>query len=105
QWTLDGVALCTAASYQLFPTIVSDAAGGAIVARADGRSGTNDIYAPRGDGAGGPRGAVDRGGRGAAADSQGNATRRSQRTGGGVGRSSPGRTTAAEQSTTSTLSG
>ena len=31
QWATDGVALCTAANGQFYPTIVSDGAGGAIV--------------------------------------------------------------------------
>ncbi|MEW6686692.1 MAG: hypothetical protein AB1393_10890 [Candidatus Edwardsbacteria bacterium] len=50
QWTLDGVAICTAAGNQSNPTIVSDGAGGAIIAWHDYRSGTNyDIYAQRVD--------------------------------------------------------
>jgi Secretion system C-terminal sorting domain len=53
QWTADGVALCTAASNQYYPTIVSDGAGGAIVTWQDYRSGTNfDIYAQRVDASG-----------------------------------------------------
>jgi hypothetical protein len=56
QWTADGVALCTAANIQSYPTIVSDGAGGAIVTWFDRRSGTNtDIYARRVDAAGVPR--------------------------------------------------
>ncbi|MDH3198612.1 MAG: hypothetical protein OEO21_10270, partial [Candidatus Krumholzibacteria bacterium] len=48
QWTANGVALCTAANAQLYPTIVSDGSGGAIVTWHDYRSGTNDdIYARR----------------------------------------------------------
>jgi predicted lipoprotein with Yx(FWY)xxD motif len=48
QWTTDGVAICTAANIQSFPTIVSDGAGGAIVTWYDYRSGSNnDIYAQR----------------------------------------------------------
>jgi predicted lipoprotein with Yx(FWY)xxD motif len=43
----DGVALCTATGDQRGPTIVSDAAGGAIVTWHDQRSGTSDIYAQR----------------------------------------------------------
>lgn len=58
QWTTDGVALCTAAGVQEYPTIVSDAAGGAIVTWSDRRSGGYeqyaDIYAQRVD----PSGAV-----------------------------------------------
>lgn len=50
QWTTDGVALSTAAGYQLAPTIVSDGAGGAIVAWDDMRSAYyHDIYAQRVD--------------------------------------------------------
>ena len=47
QWTPDGVALCTAADEQAYPTIVSDGAGGAIVTWHDRRSGDFDIYAQR----------------------------------------------------------
>jgi hypothetical protein len=46
QWTVDGVALCTATGNAAFPTIVSDGAGGAIVTWQDGRSGYN-TYAQR----------------------------------------------------------
>jgi hypothetical protein len=49
QWTTDGVAICTAAGSQFYPAITSDGAGGAIVAWADYRSGTADIYAQRVD--------------------------------------------------------
>jgi len=53
QWTTDGVPLCLATSGQVSPTIVSDGAGGAIIAWEDGRSGTStDIYAQRVDAAG-----------------------------------------------------
>jgi len=52
-WTVNGVPLSTAGSYQDFPMIASDDAGGAIVAWGDYRSGTNyDIYAQRVYGAG-----------------------------------------------------
>lgn len=46
-WPPNGVALCTAAGLQDVPSIVSDGAGGAIVAWMDGRSATSnvDIYA------------------------------------------------------------
>jgi hypothetical protein len=48
QWTVNGVALCTATSNQAFPTIMSDGAGGTIVTWHDARSGNNyDIYAQR----------------------------------------------------------
>ncbi|RJR30015.1 MAG: T9SS C-terminal target domain-containing protein [Candidatus Latescibacterota bacterium] len=46
-WTANGVPLCTASGHQTFPNIVSDGAGGAVVAWVDMRSGTNDIYAQR----------------------------------------------------------
>ena len=45
QWQGDGVPLCTALSDQTAPHIVSDAAGGAIIAWTDQRSGSGDIYA------------------------------------------------------------
>ena len=47
QWTANGVALCTAAGEQSFPTSVADGAGGAIVTWVDYRGGNNDIYAQR----------------------------------------------------------
>jgi hypothetical protein len=47
QWTANGVALCTAAGDQQSPKIVSDGAGGAIVAWQDYRNGNWDIYARR----------------------------------------------------------
>ena len=60
QWTADGVALCTAAFEQLSPTIVSDGAGGAIVAWYDSRNGAyTDIYAQRVDAAGVPQWTAD----------------------------------------------
>jgi len=49
QWANDGVALCTATNNQLAPTIQSDGAGGAIVAWADLRNTSTDIYAQRVD--------------------------------------------------------
>jgi hypothetical protein len=53
QWTTDGVAICTAASTQQSPTIVSDGAGGAIITWHDYRGGAYaDIYAQRVNGAG-----------------------------------------------------
>ena len=56
QWTADGVALCTAAGDQEYPTIASDGSGGAIVTWYDSRSGTNyDIYAQRVNAAGAPQ--------------------------------------------------
>ncbi len=47
-WTLDGVAISTAANDQTLPAIASDGSGGAIITWQDFRSGTNlDIYAQR----------------------------------------------------------
>jgi hypothetical protein len=48
-WTINGVALCTAADYQIAPAITSDGAGGAIVIWQDNRTHTNnfDVYAQR----------------------------------------------------------
>ena len=48
QWTANGVALCTAAGSQYYPTIVSDGAGGAIVTWYDDRSGTTTTSTPSG---------------------------------------------------------
>ncbi|MFH1119421.1 MAG: T9SS type A sorting domain-containing protein [Bacteroidota bacterium] len=60
QWTADGVAICTAANNQSYPTIVSDGSGGAIIAWSDNRGGTNyDIYAQRINGNGIVQWAVD----------------------------------------------
>ncbi len=48
QWTTDGVAVCTAANDQESPQIVSDGAGGGIIAWQDYRGGTGyDAYAQR----------------------------------------------------------
>lgn len=48
QWIDNGVALVLAANYQLSPVIVSDGAGGAIVAWEDFRNGTDyNVYAQR----------------------------------------------------------
>ncbi|MGD1049112.1 MAG: T9SS type A sorting domain-containing protein [Candidatus Krumholzibacteriaceae bacterium] len=53
QWTADGVALCMAVNDQSYPTIVSDGAGGAIVAWYDNRSGNKwHIYAQKVDASG-----------------------------------------------------
>ena len=46
QWTADGVAVCAAAGNQYTPRLVSDGAGGAIVAWQDSHGGS-DIYAQR----------------------------------------------------------
>jgi hypothetical protein len=48
QWAANGVAVCTAANDQSFPTIIPDGAGGAIVSWSDSRSGTvSDIFCQR----------------------------------------------------------
>ncbi len=55
-WTTNGVALCTAAGDQSYPTIISDGAGGAIVTWRDYRSGVFfHIYAQRISAAGTPQ--------------------------------------------------
>lgn len=46
-WTLDGVAICTAASFQLGITLVSDGSQGAVITWQDGRNPAYDIYAQR----------------------------------------------------------
>jgi len=47
-WSNDGVIVCAAASYQLFPVIAADGTGGAVIAWEDSRSDTTvDIYAQR----------------------------------------------------------
>jgi len=56
KWAADGVPVCTAADQQTQPAIVSDGAGGVVVAWQDLRNGVGeDIYAQRMDGAGAPR--------------------------------------------------
>jgi len=47
QWNVDGVAICNALSDQYSPRLVSDGAGGAIIAWYDNRAGNYDIYAQR----------------------------------------------------------
>lgn len=47
QWNVDGIAICNAVSDQFTPRLVSDAAGGAIIAWYDNRAGNWDIYAQR----------------------------------------------------------
>lgn len=46
-WNVDGVPVCNAVSDQYAPRLVSDAAGGAIIAWYDNRAGNYDIYAQR----------------------------------------------------------
>ena len=52
QWTADGVAVCAASGTQVVQGIVSDNAGGAIVAWRDLRTGDSDVYAQRVNGSG-----------------------------------------------------
>ncbi|MCI0452018.1 MAG: hypothetical protein L0Z51_06435, partial [Candidatus Latescibacteria bacterium] len=52
QWTAGGVAVCTNSQSQTNPRIVSDFAGGAIIAWTDQRFLTTDFYAQRVNGAG-----------------------------------------------------
>ena len=47
QWTADGIPVCTATDSQIYPIIVSNGSGGAIIAWYDYRSGDYDIYAQR----------------------------------------------------------
>jgi hypothetical protein len=55
QWTADGVALCLSSGDQIFPRLVPDGGGGAVVTWQDMRNGTDDdIYAQRVNGAGVP---------------------------------------------------
>src|SRR6267154_453634 len=44
QWNANGVPVCTAANNQIWPTIVTDGAGGAIVTWADNRNSNTGIY-------------------------------------------------------------
>jgi len=59
QWTANGVALCRAAHDQVNPVVVTDGAGGAIVAWTDRRNGNDDVYAQRVSAAGVPQWAGD----------------------------------------------
>ncbi|MDD5082422.1 MAG: choice-of-anchor D domain-containing protein [Dehalococcoidales bacterium] len=47
QWTDNGTAVCTSASDQEYPQLVSDGAGGAIITWRDNRNSNYDIYAQR----------------------------------------------------------
>lgn len=47
QWTANGIALCTEANNQFYPVMVSDNAGGAVVAWDDQRFANDDVYAQR----------------------------------------------------------
>ena len=53
-WQLNGTPVCTVADRQILPAIVSDGAGGAIIAWTDGRNGNADIYVSRIDPSGNP---------------------------------------------------
>ena len=60
QWATDGVALCTAAGIQYYPTITSDGSGGAIATWTDyGSGGNEDIYAQRVNASGAVQWAID----------------------------------------------
>jgi hypothetical protein len=52
RWTVDGVAICTAAGDQKYPRIVPGSAGSAVITWVDERSGNADIYAQRVDSTG-----------------------------------------------------
>jgi hypothetical protein len=54
QWTNQGIPVCTYSSMQVFPDIVSDGSGGAIVIWEDYRNGSAHTYAQRIDGSGNP---------------------------------------------------
>jgi hypothetical protein len=43
----DGLEICTAASFQLYPAVVPDGSGGAIIAWSDVREGAEKVYAQR----------------------------------------------------------
>ncbi|HKW15632.1 MAG TPA: T9SS type A sorting domain-containing protein, partial [Candidatus Krumholzibacteria bacterium] len=47
QWAANGVAVCNATGDQLNPSMISDGAGGAIIAWEDVRSGNSDVYTQR----------------------------------------------------------
>ncbi len=59
QWQFNGVPVSTALHYQAAPVIVTDGAGGAIIAWIDYRNGNYDIYAQRLNAAGVPQWAAD----------------------------------------------
>lgn len=44
-WSANGIAVCAATAFQIFPEIVPDGFGGAIIVWNDGRSGNWDVYA------------------------------------------------------------
>jgi hypothetical protein len=53
-WTVDGVPVAALGALQASPAIVSDGAGGAIIAWSDARNDTSDVYAQRIDENGAP---------------------------------------------------
>ncbi|MEW6685893.1 MAG: T9SS type A sorting domain-containing protein [Candidatus Edwardsbacteria bacterium] len=59
QWTLNGVAVCTADSPRAAPCLVSDGLGGAIISWIDMRDWENDIYAQWLDSLGNPQWIID----------------------------------------------
>jgi hypothetical protein len=52
QWTVNGVAICTATGDQSYPQMAPDSSTGAIIGWQDNRNGNQDIYAQRIDNAG-----------------------------------------------------
>ncbi len=59
QWTVDGVAICTAANTQDHPEITTDGAGGAIITWQDLRAGNLNIFARRVNASGVPQWTAD----------------------------------------------
>lgn len=52
-WTANGVAICTASGFQMYPQLASDGSGGAVITWQDTRvAGNNHIYAQRIDASG-----------------------------------------------------
>ncbi len=47
QWTPNGAPICSATNFQIYPSVVGDGGGGAIMAWEDRRDGTEDVYAQR----------------------------------------------------------
>lgn len=47
KWKTSGVVICKETNHQLFPKIIRDGSGGAIIAWSDSRNGNDDIYAQR----------------------------------------------------------
>lgn len=46
-WAADGVVVCAAAEWQVYPDMISDEMGGAIIVWDDGRSGDSQVYVQR----------------------------------------------------------